>query len=58
MAAEQRGQPCYGIEIDPQYCAIALERWERVTCRKAVLLPALKKKEAVEHKRRNFLHPD
>lgn len=55
MAAEQCSQACYGIEIDPQYCAIALERWEHVTCRKAALLPALKKEGAAEQKRRNFL---
>jgi len=37
MAAEEMGQPCYGIEIDPAYCEIVLSRWEQATNCQAVL---------------------
>jgi len=31
IACEQRGVPCYGMEIDPIYCDVAVRRWENYT---------------------------
>lgn len=28
IAANQVGGACYGMEIDPLYCALAIDRWE------------------------------
>ena len=36
LAAELLGRPCAAIEIDPRYVAVAIERWEAFTGRKAV----------------------
>lgn len=36
LAAEQLGQKCYGIEIEPAYCEIILDRWEQAMHRHAV----------------------
>jgi predicted RNA methylase len=36
MAAEQTGRTCLGIEIDPAYCDVIVERWEKLTGQKAV----------------------
>ncbi len=38
IAAETLGRRCYGMEIDPKYCQIAIERWSAFSGRKAVLL--------------------
>jgi DNA modification methylase len=35
IAAERLGRRAYGMEIDPRYVAVALERWENFTGRKA-----------------------
>jgi DNA modification methylase len=35
IAAERTGRRCYGIEIDSRYVDTAIERWERLTERKA-----------------------
>ena len=35
LAAERTGRRCYGIEIDGRYVDTAIERWERMTGRKA-----------------------
>ena len=37
MACEQSGRRCYTIELDPHYCDVIPERWERETGREAVL---------------------
>jgi DNA modification methylase len=37
VAAERLGRRCYGIEIEPAYVQIAIERWQRFTGRTAVL---------------------
>ncbi len=34
IAAEQLGRRCFGIEIDPAYCDVITERWEKLTGRK------------------------
>jgi len=36
LAAERTGRRAYGIEIDPEYCELAIDRWERKTGKKAV----------------------
>lgn len=35
MAAEQLGRDAYCMEIDPHYCDVILDRWERFTGKKA-----------------------
>ncbi|MFT4115982.1 site-specific DNA-methyltransferase [Bradyrhizobium sp.] len=35
LAAERTGRRCYGIELDPIYVDTAIERWQRMTGRKA-----------------------
>ncbi len=35
VAAEQTGRRCYGLEIDPVYCDVAIQRWEQFTGRHA-----------------------
>lgn len=35
IAAEQLGRVCYGIEIEPAYCDVVIERWENLTNGKA-----------------------
>lgn len=36
IACEQTGRVCYGMEIDPKYCTVILDRWEKLTGKKAV----------------------
>lgn len=38
IACEKTGRKCYGMEIDPHYIDVAIERWEKFTGKKAVLL--------------------
>lgn len=38
IACEKTGRKCYGMEIDPHYCDIIVERWEKYTGMKAKLL--------------------
>ena len=38
LAAQQLGRRCFGMEIEPTYCDIALEHWEQITRHQAVLL--------------------
>jgi hypothetical protein len=35
LAAERTGRRCFGIELDPLYVDVAIERWQRMTGRKA-----------------------
>ena len=37
IAAEQLGRVAYGIELDPAYVDVAIERWQKLTGRDAVL---------------------
>ena len=32
LAAEQTRRKCYGVEIDPGYVEVAMDRWARLTC--------------------------
>lgn len=38
IAAEQLGRRCRMMELDPHYCDVIIERWERFTGQKAVLI--------------------
>ena len=38
IACEKLGRRCYGIDIDPHYCDIAIKRWEDFTGKKAELV--------------------
>jgi DNA modification methylase len=31
IAAELTGRTCYGMEIEPKYCEVACQRWEKLT---------------------------
>jgi DNA modification methylase len=35
MAAEQTGRRAYLMELDPLYCDVIVQRWEKFTERKA-----------------------
>jgi len=37
IAAETTGRVCYGIEIDPAYCDLAVKRWAGFTGKAATL---------------------
>ena len=47
IAAEQTGRKCYGMEIEPKYCSVVLERYERATGKQAVLLEPSAESETV-----------
>jgi DNA modification methylase len=36
-ACEQLGRTCYGLELDPRYCDVIVQRWEKATGKAAVL---------------------
>jgi len=36
LACEQTGRKCYSCEIDPKYCQVVIDRWEKFTGEKAV----------------------
>ena len=38
IAAERLGRRCHGMEIEPRYVQVAVERWERFTGRKAEVI--------------------
>lgn len=38
IACEKTDRICFGMELDPGYCDIIIERWENITGEKAVLL--------------------
>lgn len=38
IACEQTGRRCRMMEIDPHYCDVIIDRWEKFTGKKAVLL--------------------
>ena len=40
IAAEQLGRKCYGMEISPAYCDVAVKRWENFSGKKAERLVA------------------
>lgn len=40
IACEKTNRKCYGMEIDPHYCSVILERWEKFTGKTATLVEA------------------
>jgi DNA modification methylase len=36
MAAERVGRTCYGIELEPRYVDVAIQRWQRLTGEAAI----------------------
>jgi len=38
IACEQLNRVCYGMEISPQYCDVIVNRWEKLTGKKAKLV--------------------
>ncbi len=36
IACEQLGRTCYTMELDPKYCDVIIDRWEKLTGQKAV----------------------
>ena len=38
IACEQTGRSCYGMELEPKYVDVIINRWEQLTGEKAVLL--------------------
>ncbi len=53
IACEKTNRKCFGMEIDPHYCDIIIERWEKYTGQKAKLIGSvvkLKKKAASQSK--------
>ncbi len=38
IACEKTNRKCYGMEIDPHYCSVIIERWQNYTGKKAELL--------------------
>lgn len=40
LAAEEAGRRCFTMEIDPAFCDVTVQRWERVTGKKAERVPA------------------
>jgi DNA modification methylase len=37
VACEQLGRRCFGLELDPRYCDVIVQRWQKATAREAVL---------------------
>jgi DNA modification methylase len=37
IACETEGRACFGMELDPKYCDVIVQRWENATGKKAVL---------------------
>ena len=50
IACEQLQRRCRAIELDPGYCDVIVERWERFTGRKAELIRMTTKKAATRAK--------
>ena len=48
IACEQSGRTCYGMELDPGYCDVVVQRWEEFTGQKAERIEATKKTPAVD----------
>lgn len=51
IAAEHIGRRAYCLELDPQYCEVAIERWQRMTGKDAVLSETGQTLEELRHAR-------
>lgn len=38
IACEKTNRKCYGMEIDPHYCSVIIERWQQFTGKQAILV--------------------
>lgn len=38
LACEQNGRSCYSMELEPHFCDVIIERWEKLTGLKAIML--------------------
>jgi DNA modification methylase len=38
IACEKTNRKCYGLELDPHYCSVIIERWQKFTGKSAELL--------------------
>lgn len=38
VACEEIGRNCYGVELEPEYCELAIQRWEKMTGQKRELV--------------------
>jgi DNA modification methylase len=38
VVAEEQGRTCYGVELEPEYCELAIARWEKQTGQKRELI--------------------
>jgi len=47
IACEQTNRICYGMEIDPAYIDVIIQRWENYTGKKAVLMNKAKETHEV-----------
>jgi DNA modification methylase len=50
-AAEVTGRVCYGLELDPKYTDVVVERWQRLTGEKATLEGDGRTFEAIQQER-------
>lgn len=57
IAAEKTGRRVLGLEIEPRFAQVAIERWQRVTGRTAELHPAAPTKEGNDGKRSEEADP-
>lgn len=47
IACEKTGRICYGMELDPIYCDVIVQRWEEFTGKKAILEQSNEKTPAI-----------
>lgn len=48
IACEQTGRVCYGVELDPTYAAVVIQRWETMTGQTATLLTPRRETHEIE----------
>lgn len=46
IAAESLGRRCYGVELEPRYCDVIVQRWEKFTGKKAKLETSARRRRA------------
>ena len=51
IAAEDSGRLCYGLELSPTYVDVIVQRWQKLTVRKAVLEDDGRSFEEIERQR-------